>query len=50
MSEILLWILETVGILALAFVAIILAVLVIGLMFAIGYSIYKGGKDGDGDV
>ena len=49
MSNVLMWLLQAVGILAMAFIAIILAVLVFGLLFAIGYSIYKGWKDGDGD-
>ena len=48
MIDVLMWILQAVGILALAFIAIVLTVFIFGLLFAIGYSIYKGWKDGDG--
>lgn len=49
MTNVLMWLLQAVGILAMAFIAIILLVLVGGLVFAICYGIYEGWKDGDGD-
>lgn len=47
MTNVLMWLLQAVGILVMAFIEIILAVFVFGLLFAIGYSIYKGWEDGD---
>lgn len=49
MTGYLIWLAKVAGILALAVIVIILAVLVFGLLFAIGYGIYEGWKDGDGD-
>lgn len=47
MTSVLLWLLQAVGILAMAFIAIILLVLVGGLVFAIVHGLCKGWKDGD---
>lgn len=49
MSNVLMWMLQAVGILAMALIAIILLVFVGGLVFAICYGIHEGWKDGDGD-
>lgn len=48
MMAVLLWLCKAVLILAMAIVAIILLVIIVGLIFAIGYGIYEGWKDGDG--
>lgn len=47
MSNVLIWLLQAVGVLALALIAIILLVFVGGLVFAICYGIHEGRKDGD---
>jgi len=47
MNNVLLWLLQAVGILAMVFIAIILLVLVGGLVFAIVHGLCKGWKDGD---
>lgn len=49
MSNVLIWLLQAVGILAMAFIAVILLVLIGGLVFAIVFGILDERKDGEGD-